>query len=583
MKTFLRLLSYLLPFSGLIVVAIFLGSVMIASNVLLLALAAYVISAAALQPLLLTLTLPIYMVRFMGVSRAVSRYAERLVSHDITFRLLAQLRTKVYARLEPLVPANLLGYRSGDILTRLVADVDELQNFYLRSVSPFVVAIVLGGLTYALFALFSPLLGWIALSFYLVAGVGIPLLTGLLSRGLGRRQISVRADLNALVVDSIQGIQDLLAFGGASAQLGKLTGLDQQLSQVQKRMANITGLQQALNVLLMNLGLWTILLVAIPLIGAQSISGVYLAFLALVILASFEALQPIAQAFQTLGHSLAAGERIFALTDEAPLVLERADPLVLPGKLASEGPLLEFEQVHFAYEAGGSEVLKGISFAVHGGQRIAIVGPSGSGKSTLVNLAVRFWDVSWGTLRLYGEDIRNYPLQEARAASSVMSQDTYIFNNTVCNNILLARPDASEQELEQAVIQAGLAAVVSQLPEGLDTWIGEQGLRLSGGERQRLALARALLKDAPLLLLDEPTANLDPLTERAFLDTLDELMHGRTAIMITHRLVAMEHFDEILVVEQGEIRQRGVHTQLAREDGLYRRMLEQQNDLLLLV
>jgi len=237
---------------------------------------------------------------------------------------------------------------------------------------------------------------------------------------------------------------------------------------------------------------------------------------------------------------------------------------------------LEFDQVSFAYTSIESEVLHEISFEVRSGKRVAIVGPSGSGKSTLMRLALRLWDPTKGMIRLNGQNISMLALDALRDRIGVVAQDTYLFNDTIRGNLLLARPGASDDELAQVLDQAQLNEFVRQLPRGLETWIGEQGLRLSGGERQRLAIARALLKDAPILILDEITANLDLLTEGALLDSLDGLMQGRTTLMMTHRLIAMERMDEILVLDHGQIRERGTHEQLLASGRLYRQMFDIQ-------
>lgn len=579
MRIFLRLIAFLSTFRWHVALAILLGCIMIASNMALLGMAAYLIAAAALAPLLITLILPMYIVRFMSVSRAVSRYAERLVAHNATFRLLAQLRTWVYSRLEPLAPAHLLMYRSGDVLTRLISDIEELQNVYLRVISPIIVAIAIGLLTFYLFAIFSSLLAWVALAFLVAAGFGVPLLAALLARDLGKRQLAIRAEMNAQLVDGIQGMQDLLVYGMADEQLRKIATLDDRLGQVQRRMALITGLQQMMNDVLMNLALWTLLILAIPLVTMKFINGVYLGFLALVILASFEAVQPLAQAFQFLGHSLAAGERLFKLADADPPVTEAVSPLPAPSR-SSTGHTLEFDHVHFTYHSDEGEVLSEICFSVYPGSRIAIVGSSGAGKSTLVRLALRFWDPTSGTVRLDGQDMRKYALSDLRNLIGVVAQDTYLFNDTLRGNLLLARQDASNSDIEQVLEQAQLTEFVRQLPRGLETWIGEQGLRLSGGERQRLAIARTLLKNAPLLVLDEATANLDSLTERSLLAALAVLMQGRTTLLITHRLIALERMDEILVLDQGKIKERGTHNQLLSASGLYHEMFSIQEGIL---
>ncbi len=579
MKTFMRLLAQLSPLRWWIALAILSGCVMIASNMLLLGMAAYLIAAAALGPLLVMLTLPIYIVQVMSVLRSCSRYAERLVSHNVTFRLLARLRVWLYSRLRPLAPALLLSYRSGDVLTRLVADIEELQNVYLRAVSPLIVALVIGLLSFYIFSIFSPVLAWVALAFLIAAGLGIPFLTSMLARGIGRQQLAARAELNAQIVDGIQGVQDLLACGRAGDQRQKLLALDKKLAQLQRRMAFISALEQALNDLMSNLALLTLLVLAIPLVAAKAINGVYLGFLALIILASFEAVLPLGQAFQFLGTSLAAAERLFTVADTPAMVTEPAVPLAVP-EHSQHAHTLEFSSVSFAYPSGEGNAVSDVSFSLAPGRRIALVGPSGSGKSTLVKLALRFWDPTAGTICLDEQDIRRYALDDLRALISVVDQDTYLFNDTIRGNLLLARPGASESELERVLEQVQLTALVRRLPKGLATWVGEQGLRLSGGERQRIAIARALLKDAPLLILDEPTANLDPLTERSVLDALDVLMQGRSALLITHRLIAMERMDEILVLDRGRVCERGTHEQLLAQGGFYRQMVDLQNDFI---
>jgi ATP-binding cassette, subfamily C, bacterial CydC len=580
MKIFTRLLAFLSPFRWLIALAILLGSVMIASNIGLLGMAAYLIAASALGPLLVLLSIPIYLVRMMGIVRALSRYAERLVSHNATFRLLANLRVWAYSRIEPQAPAHLLTYRSGDMLTRLVADIEELQNFYLRVVSPIAVALVVSLFTFGIFSIFSLGLAWVALAFLVAAGLGVPFLTAFLARGLGRQQVNARAVLNLQVVDSLQGIKDVLAFGRSQVQLESVAACDRSLGHVQRRMATITGLQAALNDLLMNTAMWLLLLLAIPLVSSRYIDGIYLGVIGLLILASFEAVQPLASAFQRLGHLLTAAERVFAVTDAQPPVVESVTAQPIPAEPG--GYALSFEHVHFAYRLGECEVLSDISFDLRPGSRMAIVGPSGAGKSTLARLALRFWDPSNGVIRLNGQDIRRCRLRTLRDLICVIAQDTYIFNDTLHTNLLLARHGASEAEIETALAQAQLTEFTRQLPRGLNTWVGEQGMQLSGGERQRLAVARAFLRDAPILILDEATANLDPLTERTLLDSLVELTRRRTTLYITHRLLDMERMDEILVLDQGRIAERGTHEELLAKKGLYRQLFDiQQGELTL--
>ena len=483
------------------------------------------------------------------------------------------------------------------MLARLVADIEELQNFYLRVVSPIVVALVIGLFTFGLFSIFSMGMAWVSLAFLAAAGSGVPLLAMSLSRGLGRQQLKARAELNTHVVDSLQGIQDVLAFGRSQARLESVAACDRALGHAQRRMARITGLQIALGDLLMNTAMWVLIILAIPLVATGSLDGVYLGVIGLLMLASFEAVQPLASAFQGLGHSRAAAERVFAVTDVQPPVTESTTPQPLPANVGGSNVYgLSFEHVHFSYRPGEREVLSDISFALRPGGHIAIVGPSGAGKSTLLRLAARFWDPTSGIIRLLlagegsellagkgsenGQDIRRYSLHDLRDQIGIVAQDTYIFNDTLLANLLLARPAASDAEVESAVEQAQLTDFVRQLPQGLKTRVGEQGLHLSGGERQRLAIARALLKDAPILILDEATANLDPVIERTLLDTLSTLMRGRTTLQLTHRLLGMERMDEILVLQRGCIVERGTHDDLLAREGLYRQLFDVQNGVL---
>ena len=575
MKVLFRLIRFLGTHRGGVAVAVVLGVSTVASNIGLLSLAAFLIAAAALKPALFTLSVPIYLVRLCGISRGFARYGERMVSHSVTFRLLTDLRTWFYERLEPLAPACLLELRSGDLLDRIIQDVDELQNIYLRIFSPILVAVVTVLATFALFYVFAPLLAFAALGFLLAAGIGVPLLVNTLASGLGRRQIELRSELNAGLVDGIQGVQDILAFGAASNQQEKVSRINREISRTQRRMSLIGGLQNSLSDLLANLAVVILLILAIPLVGSGEIRGVYLAFLALVILSSFEAISPLGDAFRFLGRSLEAGRRLFEVVDAEPDVTDPADPMPVP-----QEPGLEFWNVGFSYGEGGAPALQDISFELPPGGHVAVVGPSGAGKSTLARLALRFWDPGSGEVRLGGRDVRCYAQEELRERMSLVAQDTHIFNGTLRYNLLLARPEATEAELARVLETAQLDDFVDDLPKGLDSWVGEQGLRLSGGERQRLAVARAILKDAPLLILDEPTANLDTVTGAELMSAMEELMRDRATLLITHRLVGLEGMDEILVLDEGRVAERGTHAELIQKGGLYSRMVEAQREMI---
>ncbi len=581
----LRLLRLAAPFAGWMLLAALLGTATVGSGIGLMATSAWIISSAALRPSIADLQVAIVGVRFFGIARGVFRYLERYVSHQVTFRLLARLRVWFYEAIEPLVPARLMQYRSGDLLTRVVADIETLEHFYVRVIAPPVVAVLIGVLMWVFVRDFDLGLAAASLVVFLIAGVGVPLLTRLLSREAGRRLVTARAELNAALVDGIQGIADLVAFGQESRQLERVRSLSHGLVGAQARMAWIGGLHGALGSLLTSVVAIVVLVIAIPLVNVGQIAGVYLPVLVLAAIASFEAVLPLPLAAQVLESTLEAARRLFDIV-HAVHEETRRDTSVsswttnVPCDLPLASCILHFENLRFRYTPDEPWVLEGISLDLPRGRCLAIVGPSGAGKSTLVNLLLRFWDDEEGSITLGGHDLREYQADNVRRMMGVVSQSTHLFNGTLRNNLLIAKPDATQAELEQAVRQAQLEMFVQSLPQGYDTWIGEQGLRLSGGERQRLAIARALLKDAPILILDEPTANLDPVTEREVMQSIHELMQGRTTLIITHRLVGLDVADEILVLCAGRVVERGRHRELLEANGVYRRMWETQNQVM---
>jgi thiol reductant ABC exporter CydC subunit len=514
-------------------------------------------------------------VRFFGIARGVFRYLERYISHQVTFRLLARLRVWLYQALEPLAPARLMQYQSGDILSRVVADVETLQHVYVRIIAPPLVALLVALVMWLWMRSYDAWLALTLLAFLALAGIGLPLLTQRLGREPGRRLVAVRSELNVALVDGVQGVADLLACGAEARHQEQVARLSDELAGLQRRMAWIGGLHTALTGLLANLAALAVLAVAIPLVGQARLDGVYLALLALAAMSSFEAVAPLPFAFQYLANSLAAARRLFELVDAQPAVHDPPAPSPLPRDHS-----LSVKEIGFHYAKSEPPALDGVSFVLPQGGSLAVVGPSGAGKSTLVNLLLRFWDYETGQIRLGGHELRAYQQADLRRMFGVVSQHTYLFNATLCENLLMARPGAGQAELARAAQQAQLDEFIESLPEGYNTYIGEQGLKLSGGQRQRLAIARALLQDAPILILDEPTANLDALTEREVMQTVRGLMAGRTTLLITHRLVGLEAVDEILVMRAGRVVERGTHQELWQMGGLYRRMGDLQRQVL---
>jgi ATP-binding cassette subfamily C protein CydC len=572
-RTAWRLLKLAAPLKWWMALAVLMGFATVGSGIGLMTTSAFIIASAALHPSIADLQVAIVGVRFFGIARGVFRYLERYVSHHVTFRLLARLRVWFYRALEPLAPARLMQYRSGDLLSRVVADVETLEHFYVRVIAPPVVAVLIGLAVEVFMYAHAPRLAWALLPFLVLAGVGVPLLSGALSRGPGARTVAVRSELAAQLVDGIQGVADLVAFGQEGRQIERVRALNRELIGLQARMAWIGGLHGALGNLLMHLAAWAVLAAAIPLVSGGRLAGVSLGVVTLAAVAGFEAVTPLASALQYLRSNLEAARRLFEIVDARPAVCDDRPESPQPQDYS-----LGVDNLRFRYGPDEPLALGGVSFTLPQGGRLAVVGPSGAGKSTLVNLLLRFWEYDAGLIRLGGRDLREYRQDDVRGLIGVVAQSTYLFNATIRDNLLIARPDAGQAEVIRAAQQAQIHDFIQTLPEGYDTWVGEQGLRLSGGERQRLAIARAILKDAPILILDEPTANLDAVTEREVMSALFALMEGRTTLLITHRLIGLEAMDEILVLSAGRVVERGRHHDLLeREGGLYRRMWELQH------
>ena len=573
-----RLLRLSLPYAGWMALALALSAVTISSGIGLVATSAWLISAAALRPSIADLQVAIVGVRFFGIARGVFRYLERYVSHSVTFRLLTQLRVWFYDALEPLAPARLLSYKSGDLLGRAVADIETLQDFYLRVLSPPLAAVVVGGAMGLWLWGFAPTLTLAFAALWLLAGAALPFLVYRLSRAPGRALLARRAEVRGLLVDGIQGMAEVAAFGyehrlGAQVRRGI-----EALEGVQKRLALVTGMQAGLSQFLANGALWVILVLAIGMVEAGRLSGVNLAMLALGTLASFEAVSPLPGAAQSLESSQTAMDRLLEVVDVEPAVTAPASGDGA-GRLSpqSRAPHLEVSHLSFAYTRGEPLALRDVSLSLPPGKHLAIVGPSGAGKSTLVNLLLRFWDYAEGQITLDGLDLRRLLPDDVRGLMAVISPSTYLFNATLRDNLLLAKPSATEAELVAALQQARLHRATAAWPEGLATWIGERGRRLSGGEAQRLSLARALLRGCPVLVLDEPTANLDPVTERDILSDMLARQPGRSVLLVTHRLVGLEAMDEVLVLEDGRVVERGAEADLRQRRGRYFELWKLQN------
>ncbi len=576
MKNTLRLLTFLRPFSGWVLLSTLLGAATIAANIGLLGTSAFLIASAALRPSIADLQVAIVGVRFFGISRALFRYLERLASHATNFRLLARLRTWFYHAIEPLAPAQLLDQARGDLLNRSISDIETLENFYVRAVAPPLTALIVTAGLGAYVAQFSLQLTGVLVGGLLLSGIAIPILTHLISRRSGKEWVQAQANLSSDWLDLLQGLPDWLLFQQAEEMLKNVQRANQRSLQSQMRLIWTGAFSNAINTLITHLTLVAVLWIAIPLVSHGSLNGVLLAVLSLITLAGFEAVTPLNTAAQFWQSSQSAAGRLFEVADRPAILSEPEHPKTFP----SPPFTLQIRNLTFAYPATSTPVLQDISFDLKPGQHIALVGPSGAGKSTLLALLLRFWDIPTGSILLNAQDLRALSIPLLRAQLAACLQPTYLFTATLRQNLLLASPQASEEQLWQALYNVALEDWAISLPNRLDTWLGEQGTAISSGEKQRIALARTLLRPAPLVLLDEPTANLDAETEQIVLQRITSPLVNRSLIWVTHRLVGIESFDSIIVLRQGKIIESGSATALLAANGLYAQMARRQHNTL---
>ena len=529
MTTFGRTLGLAASAGRMWIVAVALGTATLACGIGLIATAAWLIGSAALHPSVAALGVATVGVRFFGLARGVFRYLERYVTHSVTFTLLAQLRVWFYAAIESHAPTTLAGYRSGDLLRRIVADIETLQNVFVGVIAPPLMALLVGSALAFGLGMVAGVFGLIIFAAYLMIGAALPMLAYVLGRRVGTEIVATQNELAVLTIDAVQGMADMLAFGAADAHAARITATSAILARLQARQAWIKGLHSALTVGLTNLTLVAMFVAALPMVAAGRLSGVTLTVLALTTLAGFEAVAGLPSAFQSLGGSLAAARRLFHLADSPRSLTDtaRMSPVATDSSLHVRGLA-----VRYATDSGYA--LRNLSFDLLQGQTLAITGASGVGKSTLVKVLTRMVEYEAGDIRLGGNDLRAYRGDDVRKLVAVVEQRSHLFNTTIADNLRLARPDATQAEIEAAARQAHIHDFIIGLPEGYLTHVGEMGLRLSGGEQQRLAIARAILQDAPILILDEPTANLDAANEVLVYAALADASRNRTTIIITH-------------------------------------------------
>ena len=546
------------------------GLLAVASAVGLLALSGWFISAAAYAGLtaitaqLFNFFHPGIGVRIFAIGRTLARYVERIVSHDATFRILQSLRSWFYRHLEPLAPSRLMNFRSGDILNRIVADIDALDNLYLRVFSPSVIALTMSVLVVGFLWLFDPVISMVTALFLSMAGFWVPLMAMRLGEGCGHELAQHLSDLRIRIVEGLQGMPELLVFGAHNRHLDTVKQSSRALLKSQLRMSQILGLSQALLTLISGLAVLATLYLAVILVNRDVMDGPGMALVTLAVLASFEAVFPLPAAYQYLGRMREAGRRLLEIVDSKPEVIFPGRSVTRPRHFG-----LRFENVCFRYNQKAGWALWDVEFQVHPGRRVAVIGETGSGKSTLIHLLVRFRDPDAGCIQIGSVDVRNFGESDLRRHISVVTQQPHMFNATLRENLLMAQPGAGEDELLDALNFAQLLNFVSALPDGLDTWIGEAAKLLSGGQARRVAVARAMLHNGPLWVLDEPTEGLDPVTEERMMAAIKAQTAGRSLLLITHRLIDLHWMDDIVMLDKGRVVAQGTHEELLRGNTRY--------------
>jgi ATP-binding cassette subfamily C protein CydC len=553
-------------------VALLLATMTIICSIGLMGTSAYLISFAALQPSIAYLQLAIVGVRFFGIGRGVFRYLERLASHSVNLKLLAEMRLWVYQKLEPLVPARIMGRKSGDVLAILTSDIDTLENLYVRVLAPPVTAILIAAGMIIFMSFLDQQLGLILLAGMLIGGGILPIIILGLSRNPGKKVIQKRAELNSTVTSTLQGAGELLVFGAERKQKSILEDISVDHGKAQMHLARVNGFGAGMISWIINISVLGMLTAAIPLVRSGNLDGVMLAVITLMSAASFEAILPLVQSGQQMVPAIEAGRRIFALTDPDPEIKEPLISIKPPNNFD-----IQINELSFGYPQTPKPAITGITLSIPEYKRIAFVGPSGGGKSTLVNLLARNWDYSSGSITLGGLELNNLKTGEVWKRISLLAQNPVILTDTLRRNLEIGKEKSTDTELITALEIVRLGDWFRGLPQGLETWLGERGARMSAGERQRLGISRVNLRNCPIQIFDEPTANLDLDTETEILELVLGNSVQKTIIWVTHRLVHLDQMDEIVFIEKGRIQEMGTQTTLLKQGGHYAKFYEIQN------
>ncbi len=617
---FFKVMNYLMKkHISLVILSLFMGTFTVLSSIGMFSTSSVLISKAALHPDVLDLMILIVGVRFFGISRGAFRYLERIFSHDTTFRVLSSVRKWFYKNFEDTYSENNKAYRKGDIYSKIASDVDSLKEYYLRGVYPLIIAILTGIITAVFLSYFNKIISYYYILIYFFCGIILPLVLFIFNTKLIEKESEIKKELNLILLDVLKGILEVTIYSMKEEFNYKFNLLNNELSKIQKKKNLIATAEDNIHALFVSLGMVISLLVAAPLVVENKLSGIYYAMLPLAIMASFEALLQIPSILYKLQIAHNAGNNILSIIENREIdrfnsfkthtspksnitfnnnftsILSENNSCnnerdsfpncTRPNehtfiKKALDNYNLSVNNLSVCDRNSGNFIIKELSFNLPYGKKIGIVGLSGSGKSSILKALMGFMKFQKGDIKLGDIPYDKLAIDEIRKVYTYVEQNPYIFNTTIKENLLIANIEVDEYSIIDALKKVQILNLIKELPEGLDSFLGEYGSKISGGEKQRLAIARALLKDSKIVLLDEPTASLDVVLEEKVIDSIHDAIKDKSCIWVTHRLVRMDRMDKILVIHKGEVVERGTHSELLNNKGQYYKLWSAQHQYL---
>ncbi len=572
-STMLRLLRFMKPLNGVMAVSVSARTGKLWGATILIAVAAMSVSKYVADPSSAQLWSITGWLVLAAFGLGLMHYIEQFTGHYVAFRLLSMLRNDFYRRMEPLAPAGMGTLRTGDAISRVINDCERVEPFYAHTIAPAICAVIVPASLLGWLYAIHPTFFWALLPFMAFMVLVLPTLIALIGGTGDADWRRVQGEVNAFLTDSLQGLRDTLAFGAGERRRKEAWRMGEELGRGQERLTRADAFQRGVTEFVVAAAAVAMLWVGQDLVQAGAVDALKdLPVVFAITVTSFGAVIGLNNVINDYRVSIVCADRLFELMDQESVILDTAK-----GRVGRLEPAVAFDNVSFGYQSG-NDILRGTSFQLAPGEHVALVGTSGAGKSTIVNVLLRFWDATGGEIRIGGRSIRDLPLEELREQIAVVSQRNYVFNTTIGDNIRMGRRDATQAQVDEAARRANLKSWIDSLPQGYDTPVGEMGSKISGGQRQRLAIARALLKDAPILILDEATSNLDVETEREVNAAIRELQAGRTTLTIAHRLTTVQNADRILVLEQGRVVEQGRHDALLAKGGVYARIFELQQD-----